>query len=645
MIGLKISGQQVEVNPETRIDFKLVNPLFNDDTLSPGSYTLPFDLPGGEVSPINASIFKNIDVIENQEKFTRQEAKLFFDGVYYKKGKIKAKTVSSRILSTNFIFGLSTISDEIKTKKIRELLDEEIVIDDSEIEKKVILKPGAAAQSDELPFPFDGQYKWTLAPIVINGKSYEVTNTIIAVDEQELLEDLAALINADTDSPRAVATVITAGASSGGFAAPYMEIQSFDAPNDPHAELQVSLDGMNSSYLFDPSDFSYEFRGYKWQVHTEMGNADLDGYYDPFWTALQGYFTGVYPDDKLRFPAMFNGGGLGKQYFYNMLAPDGTLKRNIPCSTNFFYGVNTNSIHPFVRLHYLLDSIATYFGFEWEGDFFTSADTAEMLIWNPNNLDMPMDFIGNTKQFTFWQRSFNVKDLVPDISVTELLQSLASRYNLAIYPNEQTGKVRIVYREPLAKSTVFSDITSQCGRPEPIEDNSISGIKLTARKESKDTLAGDDVYDIGDPEVTLPSAASSIRRSENFPFGDVGNISGPRVYHPPDDKFELRIFYYKGIVDNGTIEYPQAGINAISYTDAFDGVDGLYVNFWKRWLEYQLRRRSVPIDIDFTFADLKNFAWELKRRFDRNNYLVKSLDFTMESNRITVCKAVLYTMV
>jgi hypothetical protein len=653
MIGLKINGENAELKPDTRIDIKLVNPLFNEDTLSPGSYTLPFELAGGEVSPINATIFKNLDVIENQEKFSRQEAQILFDDVPYKKGKIKAKTISPSIISTNFIFGLSTLSDEIKTKKIRELVAEEIVIDDSAITKKIILKPGEASRSEEIEIlgvP-TGEYRWTLFPLVVNGKTYELEDaSIVSSTEQSILEDLRDLINANEDNPRAIASVITVGVSSGGLDAPYLVLEPADDADNPHAEISANQEEQNATYVLNPAQTAYVFTGYKWKIHAELGNADLDAYYDPFWTALEGYFTGDYPDDKLRFPVVVNVANvdIGYKRLYNGIVLDGVdpiLLRNIPCSINSFHNLNLNAPHPFVRLRYVLDTIATYFGFEWEGDFFTSDDTAEMLIWNPNSLDLFMDFIG-TRKFNFWKRSFNVKDLVPDLTVRDFLYALASRYNLAIDPNETTGKVRILHREPIAKSLSFTDITSSCSPPGPSEDISLTGIKLSARKESKDTFAEEDIYDLDDPEVTYETPVSRLNQTQNI-SGDRYNgvLTGPACDHPADDKFEFRIFYYKGLYDNGEIEYPKADINATNYTDTFDGENGLYENFWKRWLKYELKRRSVPIEIDFSFADLKNFDWEIKRRFDRNNYLIKTLDFSLENTRITACKAVIYTMV
>lgn len=619
MIGLNIDGQNAELKPDTKINIKLVNPLFNEESLSPGSYTLPFELAGGEISPINASIFKNLDVIENQEKFGKQEARIFFDGVFYKKGTIRAKTISPSIISTNFVFGLSTISDEIKTKRIRDIIAEDIVLDNSNLPKKIYLKPHTLKPH----------------PISVNGKTYD----------ESTLSDLVNAINANEEHPRASATLVSDGVSSGGLDAPYMVLTSFDSPNDPLAELSASIDGSNY-------DSSVTNGGYWYSMHVEFGSSpDMSEYYNGLWGTLQGYFTGAYPTDKIRFPVVINVANVPDSHkrLYNGVTLDGVntvLLQNIPCSINSFNNYNQNGVAAFVRLKYVLDKIAEYFGFAWEGDFYTSSDTSEMLIWNPNNLDQIQQFLGSRK-FCFIKRSFNLSSLVPDLSVVEFLRALASRYNLAIYPNEATGKVRILHREPIAKALLFDDITSVCGPAGTTEDLSVMGIKLMSKKESDDQFAKEDQFSIGEPEITYETAISGLRRTQSISTQH-GQLTGPAAVHASNDKFEFRIFYYKGVYNNGQIAYPKADINAAAYSETFStlgfGLDGLYEKYWKRWLKYEMKRKSLPIEIAFSFADLKNFDWELKRRFDRSNYLIRTLDFTLENTRITSCKAVLYTI-
>jgi hypothetical protein len=44
------------------------------------------------------------------------------------------------------------------------------------------------------------------------------------------------------------------------------------------------------------------------------------------------------------------------------------------------------------------------------------------------------------------------------------------------------------------------------------------------------------------------------------------------------------------------------------------------------------------------FAAITSLNWDDKCRFDRNPYLIKSLDFTLTPTGVSVCKAELYTM-
>lgn len=637
MIVAKINGKYCEFSPGTTINFKLYNPLFNEDNLSPGSYTLSFQMPSGEASPVNSEIFGHPDVIENQQGFVKLDTELFFDLVKFRSGKIRVKNITDRSINTNFVFGLSTISEEIKTKKIRELLDDEFVLDNTSITKKIIVKPHPAYGDPIKPWP-----------IIVNGKSYE----------EDTIDDLVDAINNNTDGARASATKVTSGTSSGGLTAPYIVLQSADDPNNPLAELSVDVE---ANTIIDTA--TGNIFGYKYQFHPEMGDQNMSAYYDPYWNVLEDYMTGSYPDDRLRFPAVFNQYGEPKvePYLYNGISTyNGTASLNFITNgypnTNRMVCENRNSIHPFVPLKYVLNKIAEFFDFSWEGDFYTDSDLAEILIWNPNNLDEFMDFIG-TKKFQFWKRSFNLKDLVPDLTVRELLLALQSRYNLAVYKNELSGKVRLVKREPIAKSTAYKDINRISSNSDPKEDMSLTGIKLISTKEDKDTLVQEDSISIGDPEVTYPSQISTVygaRQVQGPPLAKSGptpwynwitkEVWGVRAGHAPQDKFELRTFYYKGLFNNGEISYPRADRDATNYKGTFAGENGIYENFWKRWIEYTLRRKLAFNKIDFEFRELKDLDWEKKHRFDRNNYLIKSLDFEISPEGLTSCKAELYTM-
>src|SRR5688500_1536345 len=96
MIGIKLLNQEVFLGtlPDTTIDLTLKNPLLGDaQVLSPGSYSLPFDLPSGDSSPKNAQAFNHPDVMENSSPYQLQKADLYVDEVLFKSGNLKIASI------------------------------------------------------------------------------------------------------------------------------------------------------------------------------------------------------------------------------------------------------------------------------------------------------------------------------------------------------------------------------------------------------------------------------------------------------------------------------------------------------------------------------------------------------------------------
>src|SRR5690349_17270335 len=104
MIGIQVGTEFLDLNKETVIDLKLINPIFADDNIIPGSYSLPFTVPGGDVSPKNAALLGSPDVLSVSTAKKILDAKLYYDGVLYKRGKIKVGKVSGDTISINFSF-------------------------------------------------------------------------------------------------------------------------------------------------------------------------------------------------------------------------------------------------------------------------------------------------------------------------------------------------------------------------------------------------------------------------------------------------------------------------------------------------------------------------------------------------------------
>ena len=140
MIGIQLDGDRefLDLYPDTSIRLRLENPLLSGaEKLSPGSFSLPFDLPTGDDSPRNSSKLKNPNVIENNESFVLQKANLFFDGVPFKRGNLKAQIGTDKNASSYFTFGLNTISPGFKNAKLRDVVNEEIAISTRPIIKRM----------------------------------------------------------------------------------------------------------------------------------------------------------------------------------------------------------------------------------------------------------------------------------------------------------------------------------------------------------------------------------------------------------------------------------------------------------------------------------------------------------------------------
>lgn len=628
MIGIQLDGDTefLETPPGVSISVRLENPVLSEaDRISPGSYSFPFNLPGGDKSPKNAAKLKNPDVIENNEAYTIQKATLFCSSapdsnvVPFKKGNLKAQESAMNKINSYFTFGLNSISEEFKTAKLRDVISETFLISDSAIQKTIYVKRVTA-----------GDYN-----ITINGQSYT------AADVDSIVIAINANFDASLDSgiymPRA--GKITAGTSPTGLiTGTYFQLKlarydTLGSPTmtfstDPLREMSINTDS--------PADYLVE--------------SDLGTYFSEFDTFLADYIAGTFPNDKIRFPVCFNGNP------YNEALKEGEIVNGVNTgglilndpnwglvNSKPFEIKNYNSILPVLRRKWILDKIATTFGFAWDGDFYEHTDMENMLEWNTAALDVPQPYIGS-KKFVFWKRSFNLSELVPDITVVEYLKLLKNRYNLAIYFNELTQRVSMSQREKLATRIVYNDITSLCSPVTGNEDLRVMGYKVIAKKDDTDAMSFEETTVVGTAEKDIPIECGRLFQIS----GDIIEtkpVTGPRVSQPWGSKGQLRTFYDTGMVDVTTFEYQGASINGTTITESLTtAVVGLYDSFWKYWLHYQKNTRVVKLKVGFPLRSLIAFDWELKRRFNRVNYLVKAIDLTITNQEVKVTNVELFSL-
>lgn len=590
MISLEIEGRKVDLPPDAKISFKLSNPLFNDDGFIPGDFSFPFDLLTPEQSEANAEIFNHLDVLEATGE-VKKDATIFFDDITFKKGKVKVISVSDT-LSVNFIAGIPTIADDIKSRKIKDLVAENIVMSPPSVAKKIYLKPGGR-------FNFAGDN-----PIKVNGRTYDGAT----------LTALVSAINVDITLPRATATLVNTGSSPGGLAAPYITLVSTAAANDAHAELSVDEDISNRDFT----------DGWIWQVE-----AELPGYYAGFDSFYSSYKTNAPATNKFRIPVGQNEyyfvEGSGERILTNVIE-GGNFRQNKPTddTANWSFQFYTplarrNNLQPFVMVRHIFEKAATYFNIGYEGDWVGQPFYNSLLIHNTNPIGFTQPFVGKSP-FLFWAFSFNLSDLVPDITFLDLLKALQNRYNLKIAINEKTGNIVIKQRKPIVESNAKRDLTS-AGVTTRIDDQRITGVRLGNEK-TEDLLRPTDYFDVGMPEIEIKSTASEVSTTgvstTDFPFGVTGF-----GYKMQDNKtFPLRLMTY------AFATVPRSGVPRTLAT--------IYIDEYKRFIQQRINRKVIQVPLYWGMAELSALDFDEKIQYDRNDYFIAFLDVELMMDDIII---------
>jgi hypothetical protein len=625
-IGVKINDDFVEVFPNTSISIRLASPLFTTDNIIPGEFSFPFEVPGGDLSPRNAKTFNNPDVVENIEAFRRIEASLYYMGVPFKKGKLSITAINGRDkYSMNYIFGMSTLSDEFKTKKLPDLVgNPQINIWYDELTKMIYVKPAPGA-----PTPYK---------LMVNGQRMEA-NT---------LDGLRAQINISfSDQLKVLSAYVAAGPNTPlGVAPPYLRI----FPHDP-ANIFADYTHTESFPLWVAPVEDTDEEKANWYVEAY----DQTDYHDRVKDSLADFLTAGPFNPAVRFPFCWNEktydneqDAIQPNYCVNGQAGGDIVTNDANwgvTNSKPFEISNQNTIQPFMRVKYILDRMAEYFNFEWEGDFYTDEKTGRMLLWNTFQFSFALNYIG-TKKYIFFKKSFEYKDLVPDVSCIDFLKALGSRYNLAIYLNQRTGKMRIQKRKTIWSTLSYQDITGMSSPIKSIKPQQLKGVLLKVIREENDVFAVVDQKLIGtEGEVVIESPISGVASDRiGFPYSSTEELSGPVFGQKGGSKYTLRIFYAAGMVDGGASEYYGGSNTNGEFTETFDGVDGIYVNEYQEYIRALIKMKEVEVETAFPYRLLHHMDYELRRRYDRSDFLIKEVTVNLTNKGLSVSKVILALM-
>jgi hypothetical protein len=618
MIGVQIDNEFIDLPVNASITMRLPNPIFNTGNIIPGEYSFPFNVPCGQHSPKNSRLFKIPQVVENIESLKRIPSKLFYRGVPFKNGKITLTSISNKnSLAINYIFGLSNVSEELRTKKLRDVFSETSVLYSEELTKRIYCKPTASFS----------KYK-----LVVNGSHFE----------DDTMDGLRFKINQRSEELRVLALYITFGTTPLGMEQPFLQLSPYN-PSNPSEDLSHFPESVLSVAPIEDTAEEKE----KWYIEAY----DQTAYNNKIKDYMSEFLVPEPYNNAIRFPFLWNDKIWGDQQFIKSNncvngQSSGEIMTNDAnwgvTNTKPFEVLNNTVIHPFMRVKYALDKIAEVLGFKWEGDWYNDPITDKMLIWNTSPASFPLEYVG-VQKYLFHKSSFKYSDLVPDITVVDFLKGLQNRYNLAIYMNQLNGKVRIQKRNTIWKNLAYDDVTSLSSPIEKINFKQLNGVMLVSKKEENDIYGWDDQKLIGEEgELVIDAKCGAIKANRTgFPFIPTEELTGPVLGQATGTKFNLRIFYDRGMVSNGVVDYYGALNNPGDYHDTFDGDDGLYSMFYKPYIRSLINMKEVEIDVNYPLRRLRNFDYEIRTRYDRIDYFIKEINVTLSNNAVSVSKVIL----
>lgn len=623
MIALQLpDGTFLDLNPDTVIDLELVNPIFSDGDIIEGSFSLPITLPGGEDSPKNAAALDHPDVVESVGvKTLIKGVRLWFDGNIYKTGNLRVnKSGANDQYECNFIFGLSTLGNDIKKKKLTEICDEAVVMASGVYAKRVIIMARTNFHSGTFT-------------LIVNGREYSGTSN----------SALVTAINADVTEPRALAVFVDDDIYPD--ADDYFTLEPFADAGDLTTPLSITISGAD-----DPSLYV------RWRI---IDAEFVEDYNDDIKTFLDAYNTATPADDRMRFAMLHN----------RLLYDDATLKKrygfqdfnlinnnkggyflNKPVlmdsgSNTRFEPDNRTSVAPFITLKWVMEKIAAHFDAAYEGDWLESEEYNSAIFYHSNTLDLKVRWLG-TKDYLATRRSFNCNEFLPEWEVNEFFKALKKRFNLAIYLNEATGKLRFRKREPIILATAYTDITSKSSVKRELELNPATGIQLSAAQDSSDELAILDEYNQGEPSIPIDTNISGLTIKKNFlPGGEgTGILNIPFSERKLSNRIPVVFMFYHYETEGVGADYATANINLADCDFKFQGESGLALVRWPAYIRFLLTRKIIMLDQDFSYRELQAIDWERKYRFDRSNFLYKKIKVKLSMNDIKISSAEMYSV-
>lgn len=605
MLAIEVNGQFLELPTNLSIQLNRFSPLFQADGVIRDDRTIPFTLPN---SDHNARVLGFPGVLENLDTFAvRYTAKLWQDGVARLPGQFRIeKELNRDEISAYFTHGMSEISTDFQTRSLRDIMDELVVIHNTDFDKRVKLK--------------FRKFEHAVCLIIVNGKSYSA----------DTVEDLAAEIN---DDPEQTASAGYSFQDLGsGRIVEYLTL----IPGSPDEREPFSFDMQPVGAEYDGTAVQGSF----WEVQ----EIAFDESYATTYRNFVDQFRGADPDGRMQFNTFANHSGFSadggiKRFPIVNYYQSGVLAKNFvnqdPGGSRLSYvepsTINNTSLAPQITLRYVLQRISGYYGIRIVFPLLDDHPDDHLLILSPNTLDVPLKYF-REQVFIFYRREFNIRDFVPDMRVNEFLKGIQS-LGFAIDYNPVTRTVRFFERDSVVESPDYIDMKGMhselTDKINPVKE----GVKLSHQVDAenlfKKTVYSDEdgstprVFRAGGIDLVSRVSIPDLSDPNTWP-SDAGGANLVTVNQPPKDNFALKLAY-KSHVGEFLSTY------VLGRSLAWDG---LFQQFWKNWIVMEDHPATAKCTLYVPAEWAWTPFWNFKLLIDRSKFLIKSFQVLLESSEL-----------
>lgn len=609
MYALKVNGEFIDLPDAFAPEFNRFNPLFQNEGLIKDDYILTIPAP---YTDKNARIFGNPAVVENATAFVpRFEAELWWANMPKLKGQLRIeRATDNEVISLYFASGLSEIAEDVRTKSLREIMDETIVIHNTNFPKIVQLTYQNRINS--------------YVALIVNGKTYE----------EATVSDLVNTINADVDQTASAAysTVITAGGRT-------LE--------------RVTLTPGSANEL-DPFDFA--FTGIEYDEEDQIvrqsvwtiSAIDWTDPYNAIYNTFLDNYRGVGADRKLRFLTyanlqdfnttegikrfpmvnLYNANGLVKNGVLEVLTPGGRILTR--------ENVNQTSLAPQVTLAYILERIENFYNITINYPLIDDYPSATPVVISPNTLDVPLTYF-NRQKMIFFRRNFNINEFVPDVTVNDFLKAIQG-VGFQIVWDSRERTVSFKNRNPVAASPNYISTIGRHSRIIDVVNQQKTGVRLEHVLDEKDStipiISTEErqFLNIGNAERPISSRISVPNLAKVTPFPSVTNIFfGVVVTVPQEDNFKsIKLALQTATNDIMDTTFLDPDGYSLNWKEALS-IDelGLFDLFWKDWIQLEDNTPSAKVTLYVPEKWVWQPPWERKILIDRNKYFIKSFSVVL----------------